>query len=362
MRLDNTSFDKMKRKSNRNENQNSCQQINCWSYLDIINLYFYYQLIKQVDTGAITLSEISFKICKTWNQIFFQNNKKKPKDLQDKTIRILDNQNIFTLAELYKDCNKGVKDNKEVKDIQFMTPLTKVHVNQVVKNVQPQKGQHQNLQQFINKQDFSIKAISDCRIKFTQFILLVSPSSRYYQVQQFIKEQSQNQNYIIQGRIKQLFCLLFEKTILKGTPIQLTQFRNELDTFLYKQYICNQNQNTQSYYSIELILIEIYLWKRSRKRLLNTQRSQLQNKSNDKTIRLFIENIQDLKSINYGTIQQELKQIKVNDYNNDCYIWYISLRSINEFYQINTRWPIQNKSIVQSKSFIYLHFIIIKHS
>ncbi|CAD8172805.1 unnamed protein product [Paramecium pentaurelia] len=72
----------------------------------------------------------------------------------------------------------------------------------------------EDLEQFINKQDLSLilkKASLDGRIKFNQFIQLISPLSIYHQEQQFIREQSQNQNYIIQGRIKQLLCLLFEK-------------------------------------------------------------------------------------------------------------------------------------------------------
>ncbi|CAD8202924.1 unnamed protein product [Paramecium pentaurelia] len=69
----------------------------------------------------------------------------------------------------------------------------------------------EDLEQFINKQNLSLilKKISpDGRIKFNQFIQLISP---YHQEQQSIREQSQNRNYLIQGRIQQLLSLLFEK-------------------------------------------------------------------------------------------------------------------------------------------------------
>ncbi|CAK84732.1 unnamed protein product (macronuclear) [Paramecium tetraurelia] len=72
----------------------------------------------------------------------------------------------------------------------------------------------EDLEQFINKQSLSIilkKASPDGRIKFNQFIQLVSPLSIYHQEQQLIREQSQHQSNIIQGRIKQLLSLLFEK-------------------------------------------------------------------------------------------------------------------------------------------------------
>ncbi|CAD8178954.1 unnamed protein product [Paramecium octaurelia] len=73
-----------------------------------------------------------------------------------------------------------------------------------------------------------------------------------------------------------------------------------------------------------------------------------QNKVDDDTIRLFIENLQDLKSITFRTIQQELQQPnEVEDQDNDCYIWYILLRSVNEFYATNNRWPNQEKADTQ---------------
>ncbi|CAD8125683.1 unnamed protein product [Paramecium sonneborni] len=73
-----------------------------------------------------------------------------------------------------------------------------------------------------------------------------------------------------------------------------------------------------------------------------------QNKVDDETIRLFIENIQELKTINFRSIQQELDQPnQVDDYENDCYIWYILLRSVNEYYRINTKWPSQNQDDIQ---------------
>ncbi|CAD8103953.1 unnamed protein product [Paramecium primaurelia] len=69
----------------------------------------------------------------------------------------------------------------------------------------------EDLEQFINKQHLSLilkKVSPDGRIKFNQFIQLISP---YHQEQQSIREQSQNRNYLIQGRIQQLLSLLFEK-------------------------------------------------------------------------------------------------------------------------------------------------------
>ncbi|CAK91730.1 unnamed protein product (macronuclear) [Paramecium tetraurelia] len=72
----------------------------------------------------------------------------------------------------------------------------------------------EDLEEFINKQHLSLilkKASPDGRIKFNQFIQLISPISIYHQEQQSIREQSQTQNYFVQGRIKQQLCLLFEK-------------------------------------------------------------------------------------------------------------------------------------------------------
>ncbi|CAD8125657.1 unnamed protein product [Paramecium sonneborni] len=73
----------------------------------------------------------------------------------------------------------------------------------------------EDLEQFINKKDLSLvlkKICIDGRIKFNQFIQLIQPLSIYHQDQQINREQQiLDEKYIIQGRIKQLLSLLFER-------------------------------------------------------------------------------------------------------------------------------------------------------